>query len=237
MTHAPYRLIILLFLLFAANMAAAADEEPAGFQPPENLEPGWYARMETGRGRIIARLLPEQAPHSVAHFAALAEGRLGWLDPVSGETYKERFYDGTAIHKVKAGSHFEAGDPSGTGSAPPRLYVPREGLGPVNFKGPGRLGMTRTGAGLNSAFRFFVTYGSQRRLNGQHNCFGVVVSGLEVVMELTGVKAYRYGKPIEPMAIREIRIFKVGDPQPLPEPVHYKPEPSILTLERKQVGE
>jgi peptidyl-prolyl cis-trans isomerase A (cyclophilin A) len=232
MRQTPYRLIISVFLLFVTTTAAATDE-----QPPEGLEAGWYVRMETPRGRIVARLLPDQAPQSVAHFAALAEGRLEWLDPASGEMHKGRFYDGTTIHKVKAGSHFEAGDPSGTGRGGPPLYVPREGLGPVDFTGPGRLGMTRTAAGMNSAYRFFVTYGRQRRLNGQHNCFGKVVEGLEIVMELTGVKAYSNGMPLEPMAISEIRIFKVGDPQPLPEPVHYKPEHKPVTLERRSGAE
>ncbi len=232
MLQAPHRLIIPALLMFAAIAAAAPDEESAAFQPPADLEEGWYARMETGRGRIIARLLPDQAPQTVAHFAALAEGRLEWLDPESGESQKGRFYDGTAIYRVKAGSHFESGDPTGTGRGGPRMYVPREGMGPINFSGPGRLGMTKTGGLLNSAYRFFVTYAAQHRMNGQYNCFGVVVEGLEVVMELTGVKAYSNGMPLQPMAISEIRIFKVGDPPPLPEPVYYKPEPKEMKLDR-----
>jgi peptidyl-prolyl cis-trans isomerase A (cyclophilin A) len=230
MTHAPFRLIIPALLLFV-TLAGAAEEEPPAFRPPEALGTGWYVRMETDRGRIIARLLPDQAPQTVAHFAALAEGRLEWLDPVSGETHKAPFYDGTVIDKVKAGSHFEAGEP--LGASGPRLFLPREVEGPVNFGAPGRLGMVKIAGALNSAYRFFVTYGAQMRLNNRYNCFGMVIEGLDVIMELTGVKAYSNGRPLEPMAISELRIFKVGDPPPLPEPVHFTPKHEVPTLERR----
>ena len=56
----------------------------AGFVPAEGLAEGLYARIETSLGRIVARLLPEQAPQSVAHFAAMAEGQLEWFDMTTG---------------------------------------------------------------------------------------------------------------------------------------------------------
>jgi hypothetical protein len=45
---------------------------------PGFVPQGWYARLDTDKGPIVAKLLPDQAPQSVAHFAALAQGRLEW---------------------------------------------------------------------------------------------------------------------------------------------------------------
>lgn len=205
-------------------------QEPTGtedyFLPPVGLEPGWYARIETSKGRIIARLLPDQAPQSVAHFAGMAEGTLEWIDPVLGEPQKGRFYDEIVVDLAKAGERFEAGgleaDPSRT---PPDLYVsPAEGKGPVTFSQPGRLGMTAAYGARISATKFFATASAAPYFNAHYPCFGVVVEGLGVIQRITEVKTYPRGRPMEPVTIHKIRIFAVGDPEPLPEPEHYTPK-------------
>jgi len=225
----------LILLLFATAALAGAEGESSGFQPPEGLHEGWHVRIETDMGRIIARLLPEQAPQAVAHFAALAEGELEWIDPATGETHKEHFYDGVKVYKAEAGSRFEVGSSSGTGRGGPMMFIPPEGMaGPVDYSGSGRLGMTRAPGARFSAFQFFVTYASQTRLNRSYPCFGVVLSGKDVVLQISTVKTYSNGKPIEPVHIKEIRIFAVGNPEPLPEPVSYSPKPTPLILERAE---
>jgi len=190
---------------------------------PENAAEGWYARIETSKGPIVAQLLPRQAPQSVAHFVALAEGDLEWVDPLTGERKKGRFYDGTRVHKALAGMRFETGDPTGTGRGGPALYVPEEGRGPVNFSVAGRLGMTRAPGSRISAHQFFVTASAQPFLNGFHPCFGVVIVGRDVVMEISAVKTYSNGRPIEPVTIESVRIFTIGDPPPLAAPKPHQP--------------
>ena len=195
------------------------------FLPPVGLEPGWYARIETSRGRILALLLPDQAPQSVAHFAGLAEGTLEWIDPVLGEPQKGRYYDGIHVDLAKAGERFEAGgleaDPSRT---PPPLFVsPAEGKGPVTFGQPGRLGMTASYGERISAVKFFATAVSAPYFTGIYPCFGIVVEGLDVIRRISAVKTHPRGLPVEPIEILRIRIFSVGDPAPLPEPEHYTP--------------
>lgn len=204
--------------------------EDDGYVPPARLQEGWYARIETDRGRIVAMLLPEQAPQSVAHFAALAQGRLAWTDPVTGEVFREPYYDGIAIHKAEAGRLIEAGDRHGTGNGAPLMYVPREGLGPVTFHSPGRLGMTAAPGGKISAVQFFATYAAQPWLTDRHPCFGVIVEGREVVFELSSVKTYSNGRPVEPVRITKVRIFAVGEPPPLPTPEEYWPPPQKFEL-------
>jgi peptidyl-prolyl cis-trans isomerase A (cyclophilin A) len=226
----------VILLVFAGVAIADGEGESAVFQPPEGLHTGWYARIETDMGRIIARLLPEQAPQAVAHFAALAAGELEWLDPATGEVRKEHFYDGAKVYKAEAGSHFEVGGQDGTGRGGPQMFIPPEGLrGPADFSGSGRLGMTRSPGSRFSAYQFFVTYAARPAFNRGHPCFGVVVSGKEIVLGISQVKTHSNGRPIEPVHIKSIRIFAVGEPEPLPKPVPYTPEPGG-SLQRRYQG-
>jgi peptidyl-prolyl cis-trans isomerase A (cyclophilin A) len=213
--------------VIAGTEAVAGEAEPDLTGLPEKLPEGWYASIETSMGRIAIQLLPQQAPQSVAHFAALAEGQLEWTDPLTGEVRKNRFYNGNRIHKAVAGERFEAGSPDGTGRGGPVMWVSHEeARGPVNFGFPGRVGMTRAAGRRVSAYQFFVTAAAQPHLTGRHPCFGVVVSGMDVVLDITGVKTYSNGRPIEPVTIEEVRIFKIGDPPPLAKPVPHHPTPA-----------
>jgi peptidyl-prolyl cis-trans isomerase A (cyclophilin A) len=213
-----------LFLVFVlpATVWTAVDGAPVGSLAEQDLDPGWYARIDTSRGRLVARLLPEQAPQAVAQFVALAEGELQRADPLTGEAIEGRYYDGAAIYFAEAGIRFEAGDPRGGG---PSMWVSTfEGAGPVNFSGPARLGLKPIAGRGATPYSFFVTASAQPRLNGNHPCFGVVVQGSDVVMRITEVKTHRDGRPIDPIFVRRVRIFTVGDPPPLPEPVSYEAE-------------
>ena len=217
------------FLFVASCLAGTiAFAEEAPFQPAPDWPMGHYAVIETDFGRIVARLLPQQAPQSVAHFAALAKGELAWTDP-TGEQKKFPYYDGIPIHNVRAGLLFEAGDWTGTGRGAPPLYVPDEGHGPINFSQAGRLGMARPTT-RPSAVQFFVTAAANRRLNRVFPCFGEVVEGREAVFQLSQQKAYNNGKPIDEIKINSIRIFEIGNPSPLPVPKQTASGPKKIQL-------
>jgi cyclophilin family peptidyl-prolyl cis-trans isomerase len=228
-SNRPARFAVCLLLLLCTSLAASQEPAPRVeqdyFLPPVGLEQGWYARIETSHGRILARLLPEQAPQAVAHFAGLAEGRLTWVDSILGEEQKGRYYDEIEVDLAKAGDRFEAGgldgDPSRTA---PQLFIsPAEGKGPINFSGGGRLGMTAAYGARISGVKFFVTASARPVYNARYPCFGIVVEGRDVVQRITEVKTHPKGRPIDPVRIDKIRIFAVGDPEPLPEPVSYRP--------------
>lgn len=215
----------LVVLLLGCVAALAAAAPPEGSVVPEDLPRGWYARIETSKGTLIVRLLPEQAPQSVAHFAALAEGRMPWIDPFTGEETTGPYYDGVIVHKVTSAKRFETGDRTGTGRGAPPIYVPPEGFGPVNFYQGNVVGMTRAPLGKISAAQFFVAVTPEPYLTGKHPCFGELISGAEIAFDITTVRADAGGKPVDPITIEEIRIFSVGEVGPLPEPVPYTPPP------------
>ena len=223
---------------FGGTKPAGNEVDPDLVGLPENLPEGWYAWIETSMGRLAVQLLPDQAPQSVAHFAALAEARLEWTDPLTGEVRKNHFYDGTEVHKAVAGDRFEAGSPSGTGRGGPVMWVSHEeAQGPVNFSFPGRVGMTRASGRRVSAYQFFVTASAQPHYTGRHPCFGLVVKGMDVVIDITGVKTYSNGRPIEPVTIERVRIFKIGDPPPLAEPVPHHPTPAEFKLKERPAAD
>jgi peptidyl-prolyl cis-trans isomerase A (cyclophilin A) len=224
-------MLALLAAVLALIPGLGSAEPPADLELPPRLPEGWYARIDTSMGTIVIQLLPDQAPQSVAHFAALAEARMEWTDPLTGEVHRNHFYDGNRIHKAEAGARFEAGSPNGTGRGGPLLWVPpEEMLGPVNFDVAGRIGMTRAPGRKLSAHQFFVTASAQPFLSGRHPCFGVVVTGRDVTMNISMVKTYSNGRPVEPVIIEKIRIFSIGDPPPLPEPAEFVPTPGELKV-------
>jgi peptidyl-prolyl cis-trans isomerase A (cyclophilin A) len=208
-------------LLFA--LAGAASAAPAGGDLPEGLPEGWYAILDTDAGTVVVRLLPEQAPQSVAHVAAFAQGRLAWNDPFTGESVRRPLYDGVTIHRVVAAERFEAGDPTGTGRGAPPVWVPREGEGRFNFSKGYRMGLTRASQGKVSGAVFFVTAGPAPWLDSRHPCIGEVVGGRDVVDRICSVKTREDGHPIEPLTLRRVTIRSVGAPPPIPEPVPYTP--------------
>jgi hypothetical protein len=56
---------------------------------------------------------------------------------------------------------------------------------------------------------------------------------MNVVTEITAVKTYSNGRPIEPVTIEKVRIFKIGDPPPLEEPVPHHPTPAEFKAKRR----
>ena len=98
--------------------------------------------------------------------------------------------------------------------------------GPVTFNLPGRLGMTRGTLGKISGVQFFITASQQPKMIRRYPCFGEVVSGSDVVFDITAVPTYGNGLPVNDVVIEKIRIFKIGEPKPIPEPVPYQPTPA-----------
>src|SRR5690554_4929706 len=79
----------------------------------QKLEKGLYAKIETSKGEILLKLLPEEAPLTVANFVGLAEGKFKVFDTIQ---FKEPYYNGVKFHRVIANFMIQGGDPTGTGS-------------------------------------------------------------------------------------------------------------------------
>ena len=110
----------------AASAQAPAQKAAAGKDQ--------YAVFETSRGKIGVKLLPAEAPKTVQNFVELATARKPFKDPLSGESRKAAYFDGTLFHRVIPGFMIQGGDPATRGAA---LGATSQKDLPFGVSGPG----------------------------------------------------------------------------------------------------
>jgi len=159
--------------------------EPASFEPGKT----YFVRMETNKGPIKIKLLPEQAPMHVTNFMYLT--RLG-------------FYDGLTFHRVIPGFMAQGGCPLGTGTGDPGYRFGGE-IGPKNKhdKG-GYLSMANAGPGTDGS-QFFLTFVPTPWLDDKHTIFGEVVEGMDTVKKLEAAGT-QGGKTTEPLKMEKLTL-------------------------------
>ena len=171
-------------LFFAAALAAPAAfaQAPAArpakpvAAPAPAVAPGTEAVVETAKGSFTIRLLPEVAPKHVALFV---------------KTARAGGYDGTTFHRVIMGGIIQGGDPLTKDPAKASLYG-TGGLGLLKAETSdrpfvrGTVAAVRRPSSMDSAgTQFFVCLQPQPALQGQYTVFGEVVSGMEVVDQIS----------------------------------------------------
>lgn len=123
--------------------------------------------MDTEEGRVVIRLAPEEAPHTVQTIARIAE---------AGS------YDGVAFHRVVPNFVVQGGDfTRGDGSGGPGYAITSE-FTLVPFE-RGVVGMASAGKDTEGS-QFFVNHVRTPHLNGGYTAFGWVVEGMDVVDRL-----------------------------------------------------
>jgi peptidyl-prolyl cis-trans isomerase B (cyclophilin B) len=169
-------------------------------EPP--VAPGTEAVVETAKGRFTIRLLPEVAPKHAALFV---------------KTARAGAYDGTTFHRIIAGGIIQGGDPLTKDPAKASLYG-SGGLGLLTAEFSdrpfvrGTVAAARKPSSPDSGGRqFFICLRDQPSLNGQYTIFGEVVSGMEVVDQISTT-------PVDGDKPRERVEMKVTLQEPPPAP-------------------
>ncbi len=139
--------------------------------PPIVIDPlkQYIATLKTEKGDIVIELLPEVAPFAVNNFVFLAQN--DW-------------YDNVSFHRVLPDFMAQTGDPTGFGIGGPGYLFQIEIDSDWTFDRAGLVAMANAGPTSNGS-QFFITYGPATHLNGQFTIFGIVISGMDVVMSLT----------------------------------------------------
>ena len=149
--------------------------------------------MENG-GVIEIELDSEVAPITVANYLKLVD---------------EEFYDGLTFHRIIPGFMIQGGDPLGTGTGGADEKIKGEfaknGVdNPISHK-RGVISMARS-SDLNSAScQFFITNADVEFLDGDYAAFGYVLSGMEVVDQISAVKTGANDRPDSPVVMKTIR--------------------------------
>lgn len=157
-----------------ATPRATAVASPAAGQyatpPALAIDPkkSYIAVLETDKGTIRIKLLPDIAPQTVNSFVFLA---------------REGFFDGVTFHRVIPGFVAQGGDPTGTGRGGPGYNLPDEFSDRPIDKGV--VAMANKGLPNSGGSQFFITYTRQPDLDGKYTVFGEVIEGMDVAEKLT----------------------------------------------------
>jgi cyclophilin family peptidyl-prolyl cis-trans isomerase len=157
--------------LEAITKMTSLEEQQFTICPPMTIDQtkSYTATIETENGDIVLELFPDAAPIAVNSFIFLSEN--GW-------------YDGVTFHRVLPGFVAQGGDPTGTGFGGPGYAYEIEVSEEVTFDSAGLIAMANSGPASNGS-QFFITYDALPDLDGRFTIFGRVISGMEVVKNIT----------------------------------------------------
>ena len=163
------------------------------------------ATLTTTQGTVTVRLFPDHAPKTVRNFVELAEGGREWIDPQTGARTKEKLYDGTIFHRVITSFMIQGGDPLGNGTGGPGYKFADEIHPDLGFDRPYLLAMANAGPGTNGS-QFFITTAPTPWLNGKHTIFGEVISGADVVENISRVQTRPGDRPVTDVVLQSVTI-------------------------------
>ena len=164
-----------------------------------------FATLETSLGNIRIRLFADKVPNTVANFVGLAEGTIEWTDPRDRKTKKEPYYDGTIFHRVIPRFMIQGGDITGTGRGGPGYRFADEFHPSLKHDKPGILSMANAGPNTNGS-QFFITVAPTPHLDNRHAVFGQVVSGYDIVEQISKVARDGRDRPREDVVINKVVI-------------------------------
>ena len=159
--------------------------------PLEKFEAGksYFVRMETNKGPIKIKFLPDVAPMHVTNFMYLT--RLG-------------FFDGLSFHRVITGFMAQGGCPLGTGTGDPGYRFGGEFSPKVKHDKGGLLSMANAGPGTDGS-QFFLTFVPTPWLDNKHTIFGEVVEGMDTLKKLEAAGS-QGGATSEPLKMEKVTV-------------------------------
>jgi cyclophilin family peptidyl-prolyl cis-trans isomerase len=151
--------------------------------PPVTVQSNrqYIATLHTDKGDVVIQLFADKAPFTVNSFLFLVKN--GW-------------YENITFHRVIPKLFAQTGDPSGTGKGNPGYYVVTEIDPKLKFDRPGMVAMVNSGPDTSGS-QFFITYGPAAQFDGKYTIFGQVISGMDVLEQLTPRDA-QPGQPTPP---------------------------------------
>ena len=176
--------------------------------------------VHTNLGDFTLELFPEVAPKTVENFVTHA---------------KNGYYNGVIFHRVIEDFMIQGGDPTGTGMGGESIYgrTFEDEFSREAFNLYGALSMANAGPNTNGSQFFIVTakqvpaqmlkqlkdggwpeeiveeyakIGGTPWLDHRHTVFGRVVEGMDVVLDIEGVKRNGQDRPLEDVVIESMEV-------------------------------
>ena len=146
--------------------------------------------LHTSMGDVTIELFDARMPITTENFRKLVE---------------KKFYDGTIFHRVISGFMIQGGDPEGTGYGGPGYSIKDE-LPTDNRNARGTISMANSGPNTGGS-QFFINVADNNRLDPKHPAFGKVVSGMDVVDQISKVPVYQLDRPRKAVSIKKARVI------------------------------
>ncbi len=146
------------------------------------------AVLETNRGTIEIKLMPEVAPKTCENFEKLIE---------------KGYYNGIIFHRVIKDFMIQGGDPTGTGMGGSSIWGKpfQDECDPsLKFDKTGLLAMANAGPGTNGS-QFFITTAKTPWLHMRHTIFGEVINGYDIVDAINNTKVGGQDRPVDEQKI------------------------------------
>lgn len=157
------------------------------------------------RGDVKIELYPEIAPDTVNNFVNLVQ---------------KRYYNGLIFHRVIQGFMIQGGDPTGTGTGGPGYHIKGEftsnGFQNDLQHTPGVISMARTMAPNSAGSQFFIMTSNSPHLDENYAGFGMVIEGLEYVMDVEKVKTDMQDRPKADEVMESVTVETFGEEYPEP---------------------
>jgi len=155
------------------------------------------AVIDTSMGTIRVELYEDKAPITTGNFINLS---------------KDGFYDGLIFHRVIRDFMIQGGDPNGDGTGGPG-YTIKDEFHPDLSNVRGTISMANSGPNtggsqffINVADNTYLDYYVEDQYDAQHAVFGRVISGMDVVDEISKVSTDSNDKPLSDIIINSITI-------------------------------
>ena len=172
----------------AANVKPQVDEAKKKLDLTNKT---YSAILETSKGNIHLKFLPEVAPGHVANFLALAQ--IG-------------FYNGVGFHRIIKGFMIQGGCPQGTGTGGPGYTIKAEFNSTPHEAGV--LSMARTSDPDSAGCQFFICLERTPHLDRQYTAFGKTAdeASLAVIRTIGAAKTGPGDKPLEKIVINKVTV-------------------------------
>jgi peptidyl-prolyl cis-trans isomerase B (cyclophilin B) len=159
------------------------------------------AVISTTQGEMVVEFWPDVVPKTVENFKKLA---------------RDRFYDGTAFHRIIKGFMIQGGDPltkdksqeSRWGTGDPGYKIKAEFNDRPHQRGV--LSMARSQHPDSAGCQFFNCHGDASFLDRQYTAFGKVIQGDDILEKIAttpcGSSGRENSKPLERVEVKSITI-------------------------------
>ncbi len=158
------------------------------------------AIIHTNYGDMTVEFWPDVAPRTVDNFLKLS---------------REKFYNGTAFHRIIKGFMIQGGCPNSKvgargvpGTGGPGYQVKAEFNNRAHVKGV--LSMARSSDPDSAGSQFFICHGDASFLNNKYTAFGKLVSGEETLNKIAAVRCVGMegSTPTERVEITSVEIVE-----------------------------